>query len=575
MWQYATLATNGVTQGDYATGKATFMAYLRAAQASPGKWLAEDCARKSHRTVIQVSLMPWYLSESSNTRLVESPIMYAHRRLYTSRAAYMDLVQAFAYELITTADWTGRVRYWEGPISEPQRYWRGSLAQLSQLYRDFAQAVQAAEVLAASQNLSTGSYKVGGSSTAAWWMAITVTDSPPGPLDGPDPGPPSPLVEINRRLIVDHVLDPATPLDFLSWHQVGGPTVLHPDDPYPGLPESGFAGRRPGWCSTAMRTTRAWVTAAGGDPDRLEYILTEWYNGYEGVGTPAGLYAAVAGLNSRANIARNDLGGRGFELATRTAWEDWANVPVGDNSGPGMYHKVGRYPKPLMTLHQALHKLGAMPEVHVEFSNYNPPSNLVSAAIHGRAGGDYMVVQGSSEAWTLQLRSARLLTVTRVTRMDGSTPYPGRVEASPPPSTAISIPAAAWEVLIVEYGRDGPNAACVPRNGSGINPVEFACVTRPVVGAGWTTSFHTNATTLATLLGISSAPASGIPIGVGELLIAIQPPPILLTGRGDITLMIPSDPSLPGAIVATQGFRIDTSAGTLIPLNAQDLTLGF
>jgi len=451
LWQYATVATNGVTQGDYAAGKATFMAHLRHAMASPGKWLAEDCARKSRKTVLQVSLMPWYLSESSNTNVVENPIIYANRRMYTSQAQYMDLVQAFAYELITTIDWTGRERYWEGPITEPQRYWRGSLAQLSQLYQDFARSIKAAEDAAVAEGLSTGTYKVGGSSTAAWWMAITVTDSPPGPDDGPDPGPPSPLVEINKRLIDDHLLNPATPLDFISWHQVRGPSCLHPDDPYPGLPESGFNGAEPGWCSTAMATTRGWVTAAGGDPDELEYILTEWYNLTESFGNPPGLYAAVAEINSRANIARNDLGGPGFELASRTVWEDWANIPYGDDGGPGLYHKVGRYPKPLMTLQQALHKIGSMSEVHVEHINYDPPMEDFGAAIYGRSGTSYMVVEGYRFPWTLQLESARELTVTGVTRMDGSTAYPGTPEAPPPPSSSISIPADAWEVLIVEF----------------------------------------------------------------------------------------------------------------------------
>lgn len=451
LWQYATIATNGVAQGDYAGGKAAFMGYLRHALASPGTWLAADFARKSRKTVLQVTLMPWYLSESSNTTLVESPIMHAHRRFYTSQEHYRDLVYSYAYELITTIDWSDRVRYWEGPISEPQRYWRGSLAQLSQLYRDFARAVRDAEVDAAAAGLSTGTYKIGGSSTAAWWMAITVTDSPPGPTDGPNPGPPSPLVEINKRLINDHLMDPETPLDFISWHQVRGSSALHPDDPYPGLPESAFGGVEPGWCSTAVATTRAWIAAAGGNPDDLEFILTEWYNLGEGIGTPKGIYAAVIDLNIRANIARNDLGGDGFTIATRTAWEDWSNIPIGDNSGPGLYHKVGRTPKPLMTLHQAVHKIGLMPEVDVEHTNYGPAVPKWGAAIRGRDGRRYMVAEGYSAPWTFTVESDDAIVVSSIVRMNGSTPYPGVAEAPPDPSTHIAIEAAAWEVLFVEY----------------------------------------------------------------------------------------------------------------------------
>lgn len=449
LWQYATLNTSGVTQGDYAAGKAAFMAYLRHELASPGAWLAADCARKSRKTVMQVSLMPWYLSESSNTRIVEPPIMYAHRRSYTSQEDYRDLVYSYAYEIITTIDWTGRVRYWEGPISEPQRYWRGSLAQLSQLYQDFAQSIRRAEEDAAAAGLATGGYKVGGSSTAAWWMAITVTDSPPGPDDGPDPGPPSPLVEINKRLVDDHLLDPDTPLDFVSWHHVRGSAALHADDPYPGLPESDFDGAEPGWCSTAMQTTRGWIAAAGGDPDQVEYVLTEWFNLGEGGGEPPGIWAGVIEVNARANLARNDLGGDGFNVATRSVWEDWSNVSDGDDSGPGLYHKVGRYPKPLMTLHTALHRLGSMPEVHVEHLNYPAPN--WGAAIYGRDGADYMVIEGHGNAWALDLVSALKIKVSSVIRMNGSTPYPGVAEDPPAPASSISIPAEAWDVLLVTF----------------------------------------------------------------------------------------------------------------------------
>ena len=301
--------------------------------------------------------------------------MHAHRRLYTSRQAYRDLVYDFASEIIAAADWTGRVRYWEGPITEPQRYWRGSLAQLSQLYQDFAQSVKQAERDAQAAGVSTGEYRSGGSSTAAWWMAIVATDSPPGPTDGPDPGPPTPTVEINKRFIDDHLLDPETPLDFISWHHVRSSAALNADGPYPGLPESRFGGIEPGWCSTAMRTTRAWITDAGGDPDSVEYLLTEWFNLAEG--------------------------------------------------------------------------LGSMPEVHVEHLNY--PSPGWGAKILGRDGSRYVQIQGRHDPWTMRIASKRNIQVRRVTRLDGSTPYPGVAEPLPPPAKMIEIPADAWEVVIVEF----------------------------------------------------------------------------------------------------------------------------
>ena len=449
MWQYATLYTSNVAQGDYAAGKNAFLFYLRHALASPGVWMAQDSARKSKNTVIQVSLMPWYLSESSNTTVVEPPIIHAHRRMYTSQEHYRDLVYAFAFEIITSADWTGRVRYWEGPINEPQRYWRGSLDQLSQLYADFAQSIEKAEEDTRAAGFSTGSYRIGGTSPAAWWMAITVTDSPPGPTDGPDPGPPSPMIEINKRLIDDHLTDSETPFDFVSWHHVRSSAALYSDNPYPGLPESAFGGEEPGWCSTAMQTTRSWITAAGGNPDGVEYLLTEWFNLGEGAGDPQGIYAAVIELNARANIARGDLGGDGFDVVTRSVWEDWSNIANGDNSGSGLYHKVGRYPKPMMTLHTALHELGSMPSVRVEHRNYPEPG--WGAAITGRDGLRYMRVEGYERAWTFEIQSERLIRVLRVVRINGTTPYPGVLEKPPALASSISIEANAWEALIVEF----------------------------------------------------------------------------------------------------------------------------
>ena len=80
-------------------------------------------------------------------------------------------------------------------------------------------------------------------------------------------------------------------------------------------------------------------------------------------GASPGRHSALAGWSRRANNARNDLGGQGFAFATRTVWEDWANVPSGDDGGPGLYHKVGHYPKPLMTLHVAMIELGNMEEL--------------------------------------------------------------------------------------------------------------------------------------------------------------------------------------------------------------------
>ncbi|MFC1799470.1 T9SS type A sorting domain-containing protein, partial [Candidatus Eisenbacteria bacterium] len=74
---------------------------------------------------------------------------------------------------------------------------------------------------------------------------------------------------------------------------------------------------------------------------------------------------------------------------------------------------------------------------------------------------------------TLDLQSANELTVTRVTRTDGTTPYPGVQEAAPPPSTSISIAVDAWEVIILEY-EVAPPTSDVPTNTQGTGTLSLS-----------------------------------------------------------------------------------------------------
>jgi hypothetical protein len=120
-------------------------------------------------------------------------------------------------------------------------------------------------------------------------------------------------------------------------------------------------------------------------------------------------------------------------------------------------------------------------------------------------------------------------------------------------------------------------ARCEFRNGTGINAVGFSCITRPALGGSWTTSFNSNPSTIATILAVGAGgPASGIRFGTGELLLAPTPPPALFIGSGDITVPVPNQAWLIGALISTQGMRIDASgAGPLLELlNAQDVELG-
>ena len=118
-----------------------------------------------------------------------------------------------------------------------------------------------------------------------------------------------------------------------------------------------------------------------------------------------------------------------------------------------------------------------------------------------------------------------------------------------------------------------PTAACAVTNGTGVNPTDYACVTRPALGSTWTTSLEHNATTWLTALGLT--PEEGVPILVpqlgGELL--VSPTSLtLVVGSGDISVAIPSTVALSGAMFHTQGMRID--GGAFVMLNGIDITLG-
>lgn len=124
---------------------------------------------------------------------------------------------------------------------------------------------------------------------------------------------------------------------------------------------------------------------------------------------------------------------------------------------------------------------------------------------------------------------------------------------------------------------DDSNACCVFRNGSGVNAADFACVTRPVLGANWITAFGSGANTLGTILVVGlSGPGTGPPLPVGEWLISLALPPVLISGAGQISVPLPNDLGFIGFPISTQGLRIDVLMGLphLVVLNAQDLILG-
>lgn len=115
-------------------------------------------------------------------------------------------------------------------------------------------------------------------------------------------------------------------------------------------------------------------------------------------------------------------------------------------------------------------------------------------------------------------------------------------------------------------------AGCTVRNGSGINPAGFDCQSNPELGTNWDTTIATNGNTIGTLLVISDSPAQ-LPVGNGELLVALNNGPIILSGNGSHSVAIPNDPFFLSQKLCTQGIRIDNPGGVIL-LNAQDVTLG-
>ena len=107
-------------------------------------------------------------------------------------------------------------------------------------------------------------------------------------------------------------------------------------------------------------------------------------------------------------------------------------------------------------------------------------------------------------------------------------------------------------------------AACVSRNGSGVNPTGFDCTTVPVLGTNWLTTIPTTINTQSTHLGLSTG-AAQMPVTGGEVLISLAPLAIFQPGLGSHSVAIPNDNTLLGAQIFAQGFRID-NAGPAVTL---------
>ena len=124
---------------------------------------------------------------------------------------------------------------------------------------------------------------------------------------------------------------------------------------------------------------------------------------------------------------------------------------------------------------------------------------------------------------------------------------------------------------------DDLGAACRFRNGSGINPPDYSCITTPVLGSTWIGAIASTAGTITTFLAFApGGPHPGTPLLNGELLVQVSPPVVAVQSPGGFAIPIPNGSSWLGFTVATQGVRLDNQGGvpTFVLLNAIDLVLG-
>jgi predicted outer membrane repeat protein len=122
-------------------------------------------------------------------------------------------------------------------------------------------------------------------------------------------------------------------------------------------------------------------------------------------------------------------------------------------------------------------------------------------------------------------------------------------------------------------------AALALRNGTGVNPVSYRSVLRPVIGSTWTASVDATAhgSPVAPVVLLGSTRAATVPRPGGELLLDLGAPTFLLGTRvptGGVavfSLALPRDHALGGLTLATQALVVGPA---LDFSNALDLTLG-
>jgi hypothetical protein len=120
-------------------------------------------------------------------------------------------------------------------------------------------------------------------------------------------------------------------------------------------------------------------------------------------------------------------------------------------------------------------------------------------------------------------------------------------------------------------------AACVVRNGSGVNPAGFGCATLPRVGTQWQGTVATQANTLLSVMAYGAGGfGAPLPLFGGELLLDPSAPLLTFTGAGSHGFAIPAGTGFLGVSLPLQGARLDLVGGApaIVLLNGIELIVG-
>lgn len=120
-------------------------------------------------------------------------------------------------------------------------------------------------------------------------------------------------------------------------------------------------------------------------------------------------------------------------------------------------------------------------------------------------------------------------------------------------------------------------AVCSPRNGSGVNPSDFACATLPRLGTQWLGTVAMNGNSLLSVLAYGYGGfGPPLPLFGGELLLSPSAPLLTFTGSGSHGFAIPPSPGFVGVSLPLQAARLDLVGGapTIVLLNGVELIVG-